>query len=192
MLVKDAPHLRSRCLGLADASGHRLMWRGMVEGMDEVLGRYIRALLILSSVTLICYALFFSVLGVPYGLFLAAVGGVLEFIPVAGPAVAAIAALLVAGLSGYDHLLWLLGGVGAYRLLQDYVLNPYLMGGGVAVPALLVLLGLLAGEELGGIVGIFLSVPALAAAKVALTQIQGEWQRLAAAPAHDRATTTGT
>jgi hypothetical protein len=46
-----------------------------------------------------------------------------------------------------------------------------LMSGGVSVPPLLVLFGLLAGEELAGVAGIFLSVPVLAAAKIATLRI---------------------
>ena len=62
---------------------------------------------------------------------LAALAGVLEFIPVIGPLGAAAVCLVVAGLSGYDHLLLLVGFIAVYRLFQDYVLNPYLMSDGV-------------------------------------------------------------
>ena len=72
-----------------------------------------------------------------------------------GRSVAAIGFYVVAGLSGYGHLLVLAGFIGLYRLFQDYVLNPTLMSGGVALPPLLVLFGLLAGEELAGVAGIF-------------------------------------
>jgi predicted PurR-regulated permease PerM len=40
------------------------------------------------------------------------------------------------------------------------------MGAGVGVPPILILFGLLAGEEVGGVAGIFLSVPAIAAAMI--------------------------
>jgi len=72
---------------------------------------------------------------------------------------------------GYEHTLWVLIFILAYRLFQDYALAPYLMGKGVEISSLMVILGLLAGEELGGIVGIFLSVPVIAAAKIILVQL---------------------
>ena len=50
-----------------------------------------------------------------------------------------------------------------YRVFQDYVLSPYLMSGGIGVHPALVIFGLLAGEQLGGVAGIFLSIPAIAA-----------------------------
>jgi predicted PurR-regulated permease PerM len=101
---------------------------------------------------------------------LAGLAAVLEFIPFAGPLAASAAALVVAGFSGYDHLLWLLGFIVAYRVFQDYVLNPYLMSEGVEVSPLMVILGLLAGDQLGGVAGIFLSVPAMAALKIIFTR----------------------
>ncbi len=175
LLIKDASQIRGSFLSFIAAGGHRSMWRYIVDDLDVLLGRYIRALLILSAVTLVVYSLVFAVADVPYSLLLAALAGVLEFIPVVGPAVAAVTILLVSGASGYEHLLLLVGFLAVYRLLQDYVLNPYLMSGGVAVPPLLVLFGLLAGEELGGIVGIFLSVPTLAAAKIVASHV---WREL--------------
>lgn len=177
LFIKDGAVMRDQFLAWTADRGTFSMWRRIVNDLDLLLGRYIRALLILSMATLISYSAFFTVVGVPYGMLLAVVAGVLEFIPVIGPLVAAITVVVVAGLSGYPHLLWLIGFVAAYRLVQDYVLNPALMSGGVAVPPLLVLFGLLAGEELAGVAGIFLSVPVLAAAKIAVLRISQELRR---------------
>ena len=177
LLIKDATEMRTGFLKWMQQGGHGRMWVGIVDGLDVLLGRYIRSLLILSGATMIVYGIVFSIAGVPYALLLAALAGVLEFIPVVGPLAAAVACLLVAGLSGYTNLVFLIGFIAAYRLFQDYVLSPYLMSGGVEVPAILVLFGLLAGEEIGGIVGIFLSVPTIAATKIIATQIVTELRR---------------
>jgi predicted PurR-regulated permease PerM len=91
---------------------------------------------------------------------------VLEVIPVLGPLTAAVLALFVAGISGYGHLLWIAAFFVCYRIFQDYVLAPYLMGGGVGMHPALVIFGLLAGEQLGGVAGIFLSVPVIAALNI--------------------------
>jgi predicted PurR-regulated permease PerM len=184
LFIKDGRLMRNRFLDWT-ASGRRgSMWQRIVDDLDALLGRFIRALLILSLATFVANALLFSVAGVPYGVLLALVAAVLEFIPVIGPLVAAIGCVVVAGLSGYGHLLLLAGFIGLYRLFQDYVLNPTLMSGGVALPPLLVLFGLLAGEELAGVAGIFLSVPVLAAAKIAILRIAQE-RRLAAVAVAD-------
>jgi predicted PurR-regulated permease PerM len=174
LFIKDGTLMRNQFLDWTGEGRRGSMWQGIVGDLDALLGRFIRALLILSLATLVAYSIFFYVAGVPYGVLLAVIAAVLEFIPVIGPLVAAVACLAVAGLSGYSHLLILAGFIGLYRLFQDYVLNPMLMSGGVAVPPLLILFGLLAGEELAGVAGILLSVPVLAAAKIAILRIAEE------------------
>jgi predicted PurR-regulated permease PerM len=171
LFIKDGTGMRDEFLDWATERKHGSMWQRIVDDLDVLLGRYIRALLLLALATFVAYSIFFSVAGVPYGVLLAAAAAVLEFIPVIGPLAAAVACVAVAGLSGYGHLLILAGFIALYRVFQDYVLNPTLMSGGVAVPPLLVLFGLLAGEELAGVAGIFLSVPVLAAAKIATLRI---------------------
>ena len=60
------------------------------------------------------------------------------------PLAAAVISLLVAGVSGYSHVVWLLVFFIVYRLFQDYVLSPYLLSSGVQLHPLLVLFGAVA------------------------------------------------
>jgi len=174
MMIKDGAMMRTRYLQWAAHRVHAPLWRHLIDDLDLMLGRYIRSLLILSLAATFAYAIAFGIVGLPYGLLLAVVAGCLEFIPVAGPLAAAVFAMIVAALTGFDHL-WLLAlFFVVYRLFQDYVLNPILMSGGVAVPPLLVLFGLLAGEEIGGIVGIFLAIPVLAIARIVVIRMAHE------------------
>jgi predicted PurR-regulated permease PerM len=48
------------------------------------------------------------------------------------------------------------------------------MSEGVHVPPILVVFGLLAGDELAGVAGIFLSVPFLAAARIVIARVRTE------------------
>ena len=86
----------------------------------------------------------------------------LEFIPLVGPLCAAVIIIAVSVLSGFPHVLWVVIFLGFYRMFQDYVLSPHLMSKGVELHPLLVIFGVFAGGEIGGVAGIFLSVPALA------------------------------
>jgi len=174
LMISDGATMRARYLQWAAGRVHAPFWRHLVDDLDLMLGRYMRALLVLSLAATVAYAIAFSIVGMPFGLLLAVVAGCLEVIPVAGPLAAAVFAMVVAALTGFDHL-WLLAlFLVVYRLFQDYVLNPILMSGGVAVPPLLVLFGLLAGEELGGIVGIFLAIPVLAVARIVAIRLAHE------------------
>jgi predicted PurR-regulated permease PerM len=56
-------------------------------------------------------------------------------------------------------------------MFQDYVLQPYLMSSGVELHPLLVLFGALAGESLGGLWGMFLSVPVLAILRIVIVRV---------------------
>ena len=59
-----------------------------------------------------------------------------------------------------------------YRLFQDYVLSPYLLSAGVALHPLLVLFGVLAGEQVAGVPGMFFSVPVIAALRIIIVRMR--------------------
>ncbi len=163
IFVKDGPQIR-QALVSEPASGEKrgevaqLLWE-----LDDALSHYVRAVGLLCLATLVAYGLFFSLAAVPYGILLASVAAVLEVLPLIGPLGAAVIALFVAGASGYEHLLWIVAFIAGYRVFQDYVLSPALMSGNIGVHPALVIFGLLAGEQLGGVAGIFLSIPVMAA-----------------------------
>jgi predicted PurR-regulated permease PerM len=93
---------------------------------------------------------------------LASIAFALEFIPLVGPLTAAIIIVGVSIVGGYAHIWWLVVFLGAYRLLQDYVVSPLLMSKGIELHPLMIVFGVLAGGEIGGVAGIFLSIPILA------------------------------
>ncbi len=160
---------------LSSAREHRLMLvdvfsrfsgkdhvEGLLDDIHHMLGQYIRALFLLSVVAFLAYEIFFVAAGVPYGALLAVIGGVLEFVPLAGPAATAVIACLVALISGYPHVGAMVVFFILLRLFQDYVMQPLLLGHGLELNPLLVLFGALVGEEIGGIAGMILSVPVMA------------------------------
>lgn len=163
--LKDGAELKERALALAGA-GHRAMWEDILSDLNILLGQFMRALVTLSLATLTVYSIFFAIAGLPYAILLASVAALLEFIPLIGPLSAAAIILVAAAVSGAGHILVILVFLIAYRLFQDYVLSPHLMSSGVELHPLLVIFGALAGEELAGIPGMFLSVPVLAALRV--------------------------
>lgn len=134
--------------------------------IHRLLGLYVRAVFLLAMATFTTHMLTFGLIGVPYAVLLAGVCGLLEFIPVVGPLTGMITVTAVAAFSGYPHILGLIAFFLIYRLFQDYVLQPLLYRSGIEMHPLLVLFGVLAGEQIGGVSGIFLSIPILAIARV--------------------------
>ena len=64
------------------------------------------------------------------------------------------------------HVLAVVAFLACYRIFQDYILSPALMKRGVKLHPLLIIFGVYAGGEIGGVGGIFLSVPILALARL--------------------------
>gem|GEM_PF-104074 len=169
--LKDGKDLMRSALD-AVAADRRPMWEDIASDVHILLGQFIRALLILSLATFTAYSIFFGMIGLPYAVLLGTVAGALEFIPIFGPLIAAVAIVLVAGVSGAGHIVAIFVFLAAYRIFQDYILNPHLMSSGVELHPALVIFGALAGESLAGVPGMFLSIPAMATLRVIYVRVQ--------------------
>ncbi|HEX3877134.1 MAG TPA: AI-2E family transporter [Bryobacteraceae bacterium] len=175
--LKDGKAMRTHVLEIVDQGPRRRLLDEILADIDLLLAHYMRALFGLSLAAFTSYSIFFSIMGVPYGVLLAAIGGMLEFIPMLGPLTAAVIILAVAGVAG-SHVLAILIFLLVYRLFQDYMLSPNLMGSGVELHPLLILFGVFAGAEIAGIAGTFLSVPVLALVRILYLRLRSS--RLAA------------
>jgi predicted PurR-regulated permease PerM len=163
--LKDGPAIRKTIIESFSRANQTVV-NEIFTDLHFLLAQYIRALVLLSLSTFAFYTGFLSLVSVSYAILLAGIAAILEFIPVVGPLTASAVVLLVAAFTGYPHLLWIVIFLVIYRIFQDYVLSPYLMSSGVEVDPLLVLFGVLAGEQIAGVPGMFFSVPAIAALRV--------------------------
>ncbi len=177
--LKDSEVIRTHILDLVDAGPGRARLDSLMADVHLLLAHYMRALVLLSLATFIAYSVFFTLMQVPFGVLLAVIAMFLEFIPMIGPLSAGVLIVLVAAVSG-GHALVLFAFLVLYRLFQDYVLSPHLMGQGVELHPLLVLFGVFAGAEVAGVAGSFLSVPILALARVLYVHLRR--QRRASSP----------
>jgi predicted PurR-regulated permease PerM len=69
-------------------------------------------------------------------------------------------------------MLILLVFLAIYRIIQDYVISPQLMSTGMELHPLLVIFGVFAGEQIAGIPGAFLSVPAMAILRLVYQRLE--------------------
>ncbi|HET9834129.1 MAG TPA: AI-2E family transporter [Vicinamibacterales bacterium] len=138
--------------------------KSTIEHVDVMLAEYTRAQLALAGLSVAFYAASAAVLGFPYPLALAALG-LLDFIPVVGW-IAAAAIVLFAGWSSHAHWIWMAGLLVVWRGLQNFVYSPRIMGNRLKLEPLTVLLAVMAGGEIGGMVGAVLSVPVVAVLKI--------------------------
>ena len=170
--LKDAASLRRNILDQLIEGPRRSLLEDILSDAHILLGQFMRALVILALATLVFYYLFLRAIGLPYAALLAGLAAPLEFIPMVGPLSASVVILLVAVFSGNLKLaIWILLFLLAYRLFQDYVLQPYLMSSGVELHPLAVIFGVLAGEQIAGVAGMFLSIPVIAILRVIYRRI---------------------
>lgn len=164
--LKDKDSFVASLAGVAGADSEQSFLRRILNDMDVMLGRYVRAQLVIAALALVVYTAFLAIMGVPYAFAIGAVGGLLEFIPVVGPAITALLIVGVSYLSGFHHVLALLVFVAAWRLVQDYLTAPWLLGEGLELHPLAAIFAVLVGGEVGGVIGMFLSVPLMAALRI--------------------------
>lgn len=105
------------------------------------------------------------VLGFPYAIALGILGGVLEFLPAVGWIASAVAILMV-GFLTHAHWVWMAGSLVLWRLVQNYVNSPRIMGDSLELQPLTVVFALMVGGQVGGIAGVYLSVPTVAVLRI--------------------------
>jgi predicted PurR-regulated permease PerM len=170
--LKDGADIRDEFLAALVEDRRRPVVDNIFEDINLLLGQYIRALVLLSAASFTVNSLFLAFTGAPYAVLLAGAAALGEFVPVVGPAAGGLIIVLVTSLSGYSHVLLYLLFWFLYRLVQDYVLSPYLMSKGVQLNPMLVLFGVLAGDQIAGVLGMFLSVPVLAILRVMFVRLR--------------------
>ncbi len=170
--LKDGREIRSGIVGSVEEARDRGTMEKILDDIHHVLTNYIRALLLLAIASFVAWLIFLSIMGYQYELLLAGIAGLLEFIPVFGPLAALAIVLIVAAVTGSGGLIWILVFWGCYRVFQDYIFSPHLLGAGVEIHPLLVLFGVLAGDRIAGIPGMFFSIPVIAILKVVYARLR--------------------
>jgi predicted PurR-regulated permease PerM len=129
------------------------------ELIDLKLGAFVRGQMLMIALVSTVVSLALWAVGEPYFILLGISVGFLEIVPVVGPLLALIVVVL-AGLS-VDWQTAIKAGAAllAIRLLQDYVINPHVMGGAVGLSPLIVMTNAIAVATLFGPFYVLLSVP---------------------------------
>lgn len=128
------------------------------------IGKWMQGQLLLAVLIFVLVYLGLTIFGVPYAMSLALLAGVLEIIPVFGPILSAIPGVILAFTVGGATLAAIVAGF--YLLVQQFeshLIYPLVVRKVVGVPPILVILALIVGFELGGFLGVLISVPVAAA-----------------------------
>jgi predicted PurR-regulated permease PerM len=164
--LKDGRKFGSIIINSVQGQRNRQIMAATVEKMNSMLGHFLRAQVLLSALAMVVITFTIWLMRVPYAFALGPAAGALEFIPVVGPVLGGAFILGVAFLAGYNHVLWLFIFLLVWRGIQDYVTSPRIMGNKLELHPLAILFGVLAGGEVAGVIGVFLSIPALASLRI--------------------------
>jgi predicted PurR-regulated permease PerM len=141
---------------------------------DEVLakvGGYLLGNFITSAIAGLGTYVWMLALGIPYPILLGMFVALADLIPVIGSTVGGAVVTLVALTVSLPVALATLAFYIGYRLAEDYLLVPRVMGRTVQVPAIVSLIAVLIGGVLLGIVGALVAIPIAAAIRLLLQEI---------------------
>lgn len=164
--LRDGGSFHEVLVALVQSRSQREFLQDVLQDLNQMLAQFIRAQLTLAACSLLAYIAILGAMRVPYALMLGTIGGALEFVPLAGPLLAGAAMMVVAILAGYQHWAFLLLFLLVWRMVQDYVISPRVMGVSVELHPLAALFGILAGGEIAGILGVYLSIPVMASLRI--------------------------
>ncbi|TPG72022.1 AI-2E family transporter [Hymenobacter nivis] len=150
-------------------------------GVDEVLHEskaaiqsYMIGLLIEGSIVAVLNVGALLALGIPYALLLGVLGALLNFIPYVG-GLAAIALPVLMAFVTKDGLGYPAGVVAVYVVIQfidNHFLIPRIVASKIKVNALVAIVGVLVGNAVGGVAGMFLALPVIAILKIIFDRIE--------------------
>jgi len=163
--LSDGEHLTNQAIHLFSGKKNYEAMRSLAAQLHQMLQHYIRAKVALGGLSLVFCSTAMFILGFPNALVLGILAGVLEFIPVAGW-MAAAATIVSVGALSHSHWIWMLALLCTWRVLMDYWIAPRVMGHELEIHPLLAIFTLMVGGAVGGIIGIYLSVPLVATLRV--------------------------
>ncbi len=169
--LTERPRLQRYALAFVPKD-HRAGVRDAWNEVETRLGLWARGQLILMGALGVMTAVAYSLLGLPAAMLLAVIAAIAEIVPLVGPAIGAVPALLVATTVSPETAVLTLGVYAAIHFVEGNVLVPIVMRNAIGLSPFLVAISLLAGFTAGGPLGGIVAVPAVAAIEAVLEHFQ--------------------
>lgn len=165
--LKDVNQFRLAVLRMFPAGRWRYRAEAVMADVNTTLAAYTRAQLISCVIIAVVCTAGFYVLGLKYALLLGILAGIFEFVPLLGPVTIGLIVTATAAASDDPwKALYVAIFLIVLRIVHDYVTYPRIVRGGIHLHPLAIILSVLAGEQVAGIPGVFLSIPIVAVATV--------------------------
>ncbi len=166
-LLLDFPRL-IRFFGALVPPRNRARVYGLSREISDVIAQWVRGELVLMVTLSTLYSLGLVYVGVPLGVLVGFIMGMLAFIPYIGPGLGLSLGLLLTlmDFNGFGQLLGLAGVFVVVQTLDGLVITPRILGGSVGLNPAAVIAGLMVCGSLFGIGGVMIAVPLTASAVV--------------------------
>ncbi len=138
--------------------------RGVVGVINTVMGRWIRAQLVLSAAVAVLCFIGLAALGITLAPALAVLQGIMEFVPILGPWIGGAVGVIVILAIAPQKVIWAVGVYLVVQLLENIFLVPRIHGGYLRIHPAIILVLLTLGVFIAGLWGIILIVPLTATA----------------------------
>ena len=184
-MLLEGPQIKSEFLTLFPRE-RRARVEEVLHHIGLKFGGWVRGQLLLGLIIGVVVGVGTALLGLPYPLLLGLVAGITELIPIVGPIIGAVPAVLIAL---FQPPWWrVLAVVGFYAVVQQLESNfvvPRVMRMAVGLSPLLTVIALLIGAKLMGIIGALLSLPVAAAVQVVVGEVLQAIRRAANSPSSE-------
>jgi hypothetical protein len=142
--------------------------------VEQKTGGWLRGQLILCLIIGTIATVSYGVIGLSFWPLLGLWAGLTEIIPIVGPWIGGIPAVIVALTEGPETALIVALIIVGMQSIENWFLVPRVMRGAVGLTPMTVFVAILAGTELIGVVGAILAIPIAAGVQVVLTDLMEE------------------
>ena len=146
-------------------------YQSLAAELNTMLQHYIRAKVVLGSLSFLYCSAAMLVLRYPHAIALGILAEIFEFVPIAGWMISATT-IITLGVLTHAHWIWMAALLGVWRMLMDYWISPRIMGHELEMRPVVTVFTIMVGGAVGGIVGVYLALPLVATLRVI-------WRRLA-------------
>jgi predicted PurR-regulated permease PerM len=157
-LLVDGPRFGTRSLAIIPPQ-HRAKALFLQDNVSRVLGGYLRGQLTLAVIIGVLAGVGTALLGLPYAVVLGVLAGLFELVPMFGPILSVVPAVLVALFMPFPTVVWVALFFLVIQQVENNVLAPRISGHAVGLHPLGAMFALLAGFQLAGLLGGLFAVP---------------------------------
>ena len=150
--------------------------RFVQDTVSQVLGAYIRGQLTTAAIIGVSAGVGAALLGVHYALLIGILAFLFELIPMVGPILASLPAILISLFQPFPLVLEVIAFFIVMQVFENNILAPRITGGAVGLHPGVALLSIVIGADLGGVIGALFAVPVAGVLSVLVAAVYKGWR----------------